>query len=103
MADRPDAQPLVLCDEFASRYHRHIFDCVLDKPVAARVHIRALNASAFDGMEWWRTRSGAKQIAFAYLSLGFAWFNGESPDPMSDDWDADELERALRERWRSAG
>ncbi len=94
LRQHPDAEVMVLCDRFATRYLRRVFNAKLGHALAARLRIRGLPGDGFDEANWWRSRHGVKEFMGAWLRLAHAVCLGEAE--LADAlWDPDAYEREL--------
>jgi len=73
---------------------RIVLDTVLQPDHAARVEILALPDRRYDETNWWYSRRGVKGLFYGYLTLAYAWFQGEDVPPRKL-WDPDDYERML--------
>jgi uncharacterized SAM-binding protein YcdF (DUF218 family) len=99
LADRPQANMLVLCGAFSSAHLRHALDTVLDPADAYRVRTRALDDRRFDRTNWWTTRTGIKAFGIEWLRRLHGWCAGDHPPPpfhLADAYERD-VQRSLLE------
>jgi hypothetical protein len=90
LQDQPDAEVVVYCFRFESRYRSYIAGCVLEPEMAARVSFYAMPTLDFDETNWWKCRDGVKDCMFAHLSLLYARFNGETEE-YATSWNPDKF------------
>ena len=76
LQEHPDARPLILCHRFHSRYQRYVLDELLEED-ASRVFVRALPGRCGKETDWWKSRSGVKNVFFGYFRLAYARCMGE--------------------------
>jgi len=96
MDEHPSAQVLLVCDRFESRRSRLVLDTVLRPGAAARVRILGLRRRQYDETNWWKSRLGLRALFCGYVSLLYAWCQGENV-PERPVWDPDAYERLLCE------
>ena len=78
--ERPKARVLLLCNRFAGRFWRRVLDSVLQSEHRDNVAVWALPDPLCDETNWWRTRSGFKNVFNSYVSLLYAWCRrGDAP------------------------
>ena len=75
---KPNASVLLLSSRFGSRRWSHVFDTVLEATHRDRVNIWALADRNCDEMNWHETRSGFKNVFYAYVELAYAWCRGDN-------------------------
>ena len=101
MASRPDAEVLLLCDQFDSRRQRRIVDSVMDASHAKRIHVHALADRRHNENDWWQSRDGVKHVTLSFLELIYAWCRG-SPGEATETWTPDGYEQALKKKLAEA-
>ena len=69
----PQSRLQILCSRFNSRRWRWLLDSYLTSDEAQRVSVRALPKQEYDETNWWRKRSGIRDLMFGYLTLVYAW------------------------------
>lgn len=89
-----NAQVLVLCDRFHTRYQRHVLDATLSADAAARLRLCGLPRATHDETNWWKSRVGVKDLMFAYLRLFHLRFCSD-PNRTMQSWSPDAYERSL--------
>jgi uncharacterized SAM-binding protein YcdF (DUF218 family) len=95
LADRPTHRIAVFSGGFSSRFHRLVFDRLLDAEDAARASVCTLSSPNCNESNWWETRSGWKTFLFAGLRLAYAWLAGEGSPPEAERT-PDECDRTVR-------
>jgi hypothetical protein len=58
----PDTRLLIVCGAFDARYVQWVFDDVLGGRFAGQFSVLGLPYDDFDTNQWWRSRSGLKQV-----------------------------------------
>jgi hypothetical protein len=95
----PDATAIWLTGRFRSRETRHVLDQVLSPTTSHRVSVEGLADRRYDETNWWRSRSGWKDLFHAYLGLGYVTLVGRSSYGQ-DEWNPDVYEASLRSQVR---
>jgi hypothetical protein len=73
MQQKPDARVVLLSNRFDGRRWLHVLDTVLGAERRQRVSICALSDPRCNETNWWRTRSGFKNVFRACVELAYAW------------------------------
>lgn len=94
LRDHPSATVAMTCDQFESRYLRHILDRELG-PDAARVRLLAMPPRRYGRTDWWTNEDGRRSVFFALVRLGFLWTYGEG-DSSQPEWNPDAFEAGLK-------
>jgi hypothetical protein len=94
LKEHPDARVCVLCDRFASRRTRYVFDQKLGG-AAAQVQWRALPDRRYDERNWYDSKVGVLALFDSYLSLTQVWLYGDALGDR-DEWDPDKYQSDLR-------
>jgi hypothetical protein len=102
LGPEPDFRLLVICSALSGRHVRFVLDEVLDPQVAARVAILGLPDDRFNVDQWWKSRSGLKEVFREVCSLGFTLAVGTKPLAPPPRVDAGAIERQLRRRFGDA-
>lgn len=95
LEEHADADVLLLCDRFGSRRWQFILNTVLGQHRADAVKILALPDGGYDETNWWKSRSGVKDLFYRYVALVYAWCR-ITDTPERSPWDPDKYERILR-------
>jgi hypothetical protein len=98
----PDSRLLVICGALSGRHVRFVLDDVLEPEVASRVAILGLPYDRFDLQQWWRSRSGLKQVFSELCSLGFTLAVGTEPQEAPPLVDPEAIEAQLQLRFGEA-
>ena len=85
----------VLCDRFASRKMRYLFDSLLPTDRSTRITIVGLKDRRYSESDWWQHRKGGKALMFAYLSFVYNRFGADFV-ARPPRWDPDQYEASLR-------
>jgi hypothetical protein len=102
LAEESDLRLLVICGALSGRHVRFVLDDVLAPTMASRVAILGLPYDRFDVDQWWRSRSGLKQIFSEICSLGFTLATGTQPRDPPPATDPEAIEAHLRRRFGGA-
>ncbi len=94
LEDHADTRVLLVCERLESRRCRFVLDAVLGPERSARVGILGLPDEQYDETNWWKCRSGCKDLFYGYVGLAYSWWMGENR-PERTKWDPDEYERGL--------
>jgi hypothetical protein len=69
----PQSRVQLLCDRFRSRCWRMLLDKQLTPDQAGRVSLRALPQQEYDETNWWRKRSGIRDLMLESLAILYTW------------------------------
>ncbi len=94
MSRRRQPRILLICDRFRSAYERFVLDSVLPPDQSGSVTILALPDRRYDEANWWKSRTGLKELFYAYLALGYARLHGEDRLERAH-WDPDTYAQRL--------
>jgi hypothetical protein len=82
MEEHPDLRTAVLCERFASRGLRLRIDAAATRAVAGRIDTWALPDRRYDEHNWWRSRTGVRQLVLNSIALAYTWCqNGSDHAP----------------------
>jgi hypothetical protein len=89
----PGTDAVLLCDRFRSRNVRKIYEQILEDDLSQRVRVMGLARDDCDETNWWKSRTGWKEVLFGGLELGFTVLVGVEGPPTERSFDPDEFER----------
>jgi hypothetical protein len=92
--ERSEVQVTALCQRFASRRWRFLFDSLLSRSAATRVHLHPLRHRFYDETNWWQQKQGILSLFNSYVGYGYVKVAGE--DEEWHRWDPERYEKALR-------
>lgn len=81
MEEHPDTRVAVLCERFASHDMRLRIDAVVASDAARRIDIWALPDRRYDEHNWWRSRTGIRQVVLRSIAFAYTWCQGGASDP----------------------
>jgi hypothetical protein len=102
LAAEPEVRLLVICGALSGRHVRFVLNDVLEPQVASRTAILGLPYDRFDVDQWWKSRSGLKQVFSELCSLGFTLAVGTQPQAAPPLVEAEAIEKELRRRFGEA-
>jgi hypothetical protein len=102
LAADSDSSLLVICGALSGRHVRFVLDDILEPQVASRIAILGLPYDRFDMQQWWRSRSGLKQVFSELCSLGFTLAVGTEPQEPLPLVDPQAIEAQLQLRFGEA-
>lgn len=91
----PGVRVQFLCRRLESAAWRAEFDADLDASVANRIYVRGLPDRSYDEACWWRSRSGIRAVAVAYVGSLYSVL-GDGEEVRRTAWDPDAFADALR-------
>lgn len=102
LAGKPDVRLVVSCGALSGRHVRFVLDDVLDSGISSRVAVLGLPYDRFNLQQWWRSRSGLKQVFSELCTLGFTLVVGTEPREPPPLVDPQAIEAHLRQRYGEA-
>jgi hypothetical protein len=72
LKQHPQATLSLACSPFAGGRMRYVLDRVLDPGESPRVRLVSLADPAYPPASWWRSRTGVKNVMYAWLDLLYA-------------------------------
>lgn len=102
LGEAPESRLLIICGAMSGRHVQYVLDDVLEPPIAARVDILGMPYDRFEMQQWWRSRSGLKQVFGELCALGFTLGVGTEPQEPPPPVDPDAIEAELRRRFGEA-
>lgn len=95
LLERPGTSTAFIVSRFRSRENRLVLDQALSAELARRVFVVGLVDRQFDENNWWKSRTGWREVFSAYLHLSYALIVGKPVDRQSE-WNPDEYEKNLK-------
>jgi hypothetical protein len=97
LKEHPKLRAAVLCERFSSRGLRLRIDAAATGDVAGRIDIWALPDRRYDEQNWWRTRTGIRQLVLNSIALAYTWRQNGS-DQAPDTLNVEQYEALVERR-----
>jgi hypothetical protein len=101
LREHPGERISLLCSRFGGARLRCILDKTVERSAAARIRISAPPIPQGYEVNWWRSRWGIKDFMYAWLSLIYAWCEGEQRVP-HQSWSISDYRAILRKTFGEA-